>query len=238
MSETASDLDQTMGMVTSLARNAADLASGGMDNIAHITDAMQGLLEAAREISSTLQTINEKTQTITRVITTITAIANRTNLLSLNAAIEAEKAGQYGKGFSVVAREIRHLADQTAVAALDIDEMITAMEQSVQQGVGEVQTYIVRAQTGSEKITLISRDVATLLGYTRDLGPQCDMVSRGMQTLAQSSSQIMLAMGQLSQTAGHSKDSITEFMKVADQLNDAVQSMQSEVARFSLRGRE
>ena len=238
MSETASDLDQTMGMVTSLARNAADLASGGMDNIAHITGAMQGLLEAACEISSTLQTINEKTQTITRVITTITAIANRTNLLSLNAAIEAEKAGQYGKGFSVVAREIRHLADQTAVAALDIDEMITAMEQSVQQGVGEVQTYIVRAQTGSEKITLISRDVATLLGYTRDLGPQCDMVSRGMQTLAQSSSQIMLAMGQLSQTAGHSRDSITEFMKVADQLNDAVQSMQSEVSRFSLRGRE
>ena len=238
MSETAGDLDQTMGMVTSIARDAADLASGGMDNIAQITDAMQGLLDAAGEISSTLHTINEKTQTITRVITTITAIANRTNLLSLNAAIEAEKAGESGKGFSVVAREIRHLADQTAVAALDIDEMITAMEQSVQQGVGDVQTYILRAQTGSEKITLISRDVATILGYTRDLGPQCDMVNSGMQTLAQSSSQIMLAMDQLSQTAGHSRDSITEFMKVADQLNDAVQSMQSEVARFSLRGQE
>ena len=238
MSKTASDLDQTMGMVTSIARDGADLASGGMDNIAHITDAMQGLLDAAHEISSTLHTINEKTQTITRVITTITAIANRTNLLSLNAAIEAEKAGEAGKGFSVVAREIRHLADQTAVAALDIDEMITAMEQSVQQGVGDVQTYILRAQTGSGKITLISRDVATILGYTRDLGPQCDMASRGMQTLAHSSSQIMLAMGQLSQTAGHSRDLITEFMKVADQLNDAVQSMQSEVARFSLREQE
>ena len=238
MSRTASDLDETMGMVTSIARDAAELASGGMENIAQITSSMQGLLEAAGQISATLAAISANTQTITQVITTITAIANRTNLLSLNAAIEAEKAGQYGAGFSVVAREIRRLADQTAMAALDIDAMISAMESSVRQGVADVGTYIDRAQTGSEKITQISRDVTTILGYTRDLGPQCAQVSRGMQTLAQSSSQIMLAMEQLSQTAVHSRDSIIEFMKVADQLNGAVRGMQAEVARFCLETKE
>jgi len=238
MSHTASDLDETMGMVTSIARDAADLASGGMENIAQITSSMQCLVEAAGQIGATLAAIRSSTQTITQVISTITAIANRTNLLSLNAAIEAEKAGQYGAGFSVVAREIRRLADQTAMAALDIDAMISTMESSVQQGVADVETYIDRARTGSQKITQISRDVTTILGYTRDLGPQCAQVSRGMQTLAQSSSQIMLAMEQLSQTAVHSRDSIIEFMKVADQLNDAVQGMQAEVARFCLETRE
>ena len=238
MSQTASDLDQSMGMVTSIARDAADLASGGMDNIAQITTAMQGLLESAGQISATLAAIRSSTETITQVISTITAIANRTNLLSLNAAIEAEKAGQYGAGFSVVAREIRRLADQTAMAALDIDAMISGMESAVQRGVDDVQTYIGRARTGSEKITQISRDVTTILGYTRDLGPQCAQVSLGMQTLAQSSGQIMLAMEQLSQTAAHSRDSIIEFMKVADQLNRSVQGMQDEVARFSLEAGE
>lgn len=237
MSQTAGDLDQTMGQVTSIARDAADLAGAGMDNIAGITASMQELVEAAGQISATLAAISSSTQTITQVITTITAIANRTNLLSLNAAIEAEKAGQYGAGFSVVAREIRRLADQTAMAALDITAMITAMEASVGQGVADVKTYVDRARTGSEKITQISRDVTTILGYTRDLGPQCGQVSRGMQSLAQSSSQIMLAMEQLSQTAAHSRDAIVEFMQVADRLSGAVQAMQAEVDRFRLEDR-
>ena len=83
---------------------------------------IKSMEEATQIVSAKLGTINEKANNITSVVTTITKVADQTNLLSLNAAIEAEKANEYGKGFAVVAREIRRLADQTAVATLDIDQ--------------------------------------------------------------------------------------------------------------------
>ncbi|NJL67659.1 MAG: hypothetical protein HC894_14525 [Microcoleus sp. SM1_3_4] len=72
---------------------------------------------------------------------TISKVADRTNLLSLNAPIEAEKAGEYGLGFAVVAREIRRLADQTAVATLDIEGMVRDMQSSVAAGVMEMDKF-------------------------------------------------------------------------------------------------
>ena len=81
---------------------------------------MRQLAEATTSISAKLGIISEKANNINSIVTTITKVADQTNLLSLNAAIEAEKAREYGLGFAVVAREIRRLADQTASAALGV----------------------------------------------------------------------------------------------------------------------
>ena len=87
---------------------------------------MKQLVESTASVSAKLGMIREKADSINAVVTTITKVADQTNLLSINAAIEAEKAGEYGRGFLVVAREIRRLADQTAVATLDIETMVQA----------------------------------------------------------------------------------------------------------------
>lgn len=92
---------------------------------------MRQLADSTGSISARLGLISEKANNINGTITTITKVADQTNLLSLNAAIEAEKAGEYGLGFAVVAREIRRLADQTAVATLDIESMVRDMQSSV-----------------------------------------------------------------------------------------------------------
>ena len=92
---------------------------------------MQQLQESSSSISSKLSVISDKAGDITSVVTTITKVAEQTDLLSINAAIEAEKAGEAGRGFLVVSREIRRLADQTAVATLDIEQMVRQMQDSV-----------------------------------------------------------------------------------------------------------
>jgi methyl-accepting chemotaxis protein WspA len=82
---------------------------------------MQQMEQASEAISNRLRIIDQKADKITAMVTTITKVAEQTNLLSFNAAIEAEKAGEFGRGFTIVAREIRRLADQSAVATLDIE---------------------------------------------------------------------------------------------------------------------
>ena len=94
---------------------------------------------------------------INLVVTTITKVADQTNLLSINAAIEAEKAGEYGLGFLVVAREIRRLADQTAVATLDIERMVKEMQYSVSAGVMEMDKF-------SEQVRQVVSEVGTIGG--------------------------------------------------------------------------
>ena len=79
-------------------------------------------------------------------------MADQTNLLSINAAIEAEKAGEYGLGFLVVAREIRRLADQTAVATLDIERMVKEMQSSVAAGVMEMDKFSDQVRHGVQEV--------------------------------------------------------------------------------------
>jgi hypothetical protein len=86
-------------------------------------------------VNAKLAILNEKAGNINQVVVTIVKVADQTNLLSLNAAIEAEKAGEYGRGFAVVATEVRRLADQTAVATYDIEQMVREIQSAVSAGV-------------------------------------------------------------------------------------------------------
>ena len=119
---TSKELSSTMGGVAQIAAETAQLAGEGRQGLVGLRKAINGLMRATTSISDKLDEINVKAEGISGVVTAITAVADQTNLLSLNAAIEAEKAGEYGLGFSVVADEIRRLADQTAVATLDIEK--------------------------------------------------------------------------------------------------------------------
>ena len=121
ISATAQVLAQTMTEVSSLSHDAAILADQGRTGLARMSATIHTMEEASTAIGERLASISDKAANITGVVTTINKVADQTNLLSLNAAIEAAKAGEFGQGFAVVAREIRRLADQTAVATLDIE---------------------------------------------------------------------------------------------------------------------
>jgi methyl-accepting chemotaxis protein WspA len=112
-----------MEEVTAMASDTANLAATGRQQRGGMETSMRRLADATGIISARLSAINEKANNISNVVTTINKVADQTNLLSLNVAIEAKKAGEYGRGFSVVAREIRRLDDQAAVATLEINEI-------------------------------------------------------------------------------------------------------------------
>src|SRR5262249_28339799 len=122
ISATGRDLVKTMESVNRMAGETAALAGSGQSKLQNMEVVMRDLDGATASIADKLNAINERSQKITTVITTITKVADQTNILSINAAIEAEKAGEYGSGFLVIAREIRRLADQTASATLDIEQ--------------------------------------------------------------------------------------------------------------------
>ncbi|MFZ9882631.1 MAG: methyl-accepting chemotaxis protein, partial [Phycisphaerales bacterium] len=137
IASTGTELARSIESIDGGARRAAGAAGSGRSGLERMASSMAELSSASHEVGHRLQTITEKAAAITGVVTTITKVAEQTNLLSVNAAIEAEKAGDAGFGFLVVAREIRRLADQTATATTDIERIVVQMQDAVAAGTAE-----------------------------------------------------------------------------------------------------
>ncbi len=234
ISATSQELSQTMETVKNVAEGAATLADTGRTGLTGMESSIRQLAKAAGSISEKLAAINAQAGTIGGVVTTITKVADQTNLLSLNAAIEAEKAGQYGQGFAVVAREIRRLADQTAVATLDIERMVKKMQAAVAAGVMEMNQFSSEVSRGTAAMGAISRPLADIILQVKELTPKFETVNDGMHAQSQGAQQISQALAQISQGAVKTTESLKQFNEATAQLRNAAQRLQTEVAEFKV----
>ena len=234
ISATSRDLAGTMTEVNASAAHAADLATRGRDNTTRMAAEMKQLVESTASVSAKLGMIREKADRINAVVTTITKVADQTNLLSINAAIEAEKAGEYGRGFLVVAREIRRLADQTAVATLDIETMVRQMQDAVSAGVMQMDKFADEVRSGVGKIATINQMTYEIIGEVHGLSGRFQLVTEGMKNQATGAHQINDAMGQMSDGARRSAQSVQEFERATAHLRGSVEGLNQEIAQFKI----
>jgi methyl-accepting chemotaxis protein WspA len=234
ISSTSQGLVDTVADVVEVATSTSELATAGQSDLTRMEETMSQMEAASMEISSRLAIISEKAANITNVVTTITKIADQTNLLSLNASIEAEKAGEYGLGFAVVAREIRRLADQVALATLDIEQMVKEMKAAVSAGVMEMDKFSEEVHRDVKDVRNISSQLAQIIDQVQTLLPSFELVNKGVQEQAEGAQEISTSMSQLSSDVEHTMDSIEETTIVAKRLNDAAEGLQKEVAGFQV----
>ena len=234
ISATSQQLVETMKKVSDVSESTASLADSGQSGLVNMGSTMQQLEDATRSISSKLAIINEKANNINNVVITITKVADQTDLLSLNAGIEAEKAGEYGLGFSVVAREIRRLADQTAVSTLDIEKMVKEMQSAVSSGVMEMDKFTKEVHGSVQDVGRIKEQLERIIQQVQSMPPLFDEVSGGMQGQAQGARQISEAMVQLNEAAQQASESLQEFNEATEQLNSAAQDLQKEISIFKV----
>jgi methyl-accepting chemotaxis protein WspA len=232
ISATSKDLSGTMGEVSQSAAHAADLAAAGRDNTTKMAGEMKQLMESTASVSAKLGIIREKADSINAVVTTITKVADQTNLLSINAAIEAEKAGEYGRGFLVVAREIRRLADQTAVATLDIETMVKQMQDAVSAGVMQMDKFADEVRSGVGQVTRINQMTWEIINEVQGLSGRFQLVNEGMKNQSVGAQQINDAMTQVAEAARRSAQAIQEFEKATAHLRSSVEGLNAEIAQF------
>ena len=232
ISATAQELAKTMEAVKDSAGEAERLADAGRVGLSSMGASMEQLASATTSISARLAVISEKAGAINAIVTTITKVADQTNLLSLNAAIEAEKAGESGLGFAVVAREIRRLADQTAVATLDIERTVREMQSSVAAGVMEMDKFDDEVERGVRTVSTIGEQQAKVIERVKVLAPQFDTVNEGMKAQSVGARQINEAMTVLSEGAAQTLESLHQFKLAAERLSGSAERLKTGVARF------
>ncbi|HTU23671.1 MAG TPA: methyl-accepting chemotaxis protein [Gemmataceae bacterium] len=231
---TSKELSTTMNEGSERASRAAALADAGQSRLEEMESAMHQLVTATASVSGKLGVIREKADGINLVVTTITKVADQTNLLSINAAIEAEKAGEYGRGFLVVAREIRRLADQTAVATLDIDNMVRHMQEAVSAGVMQMDKFSEEVRSGVARIAEISGQIGQIIEEVHALSDRFRLVSEGVRNQALGAGQINDAMTQVTSVTQQTRASIDEFKRATEHLRSSVESINQEVSQFKV----
>ncbi len=232
---TSRGLVNTMEQVASMSQITRTSASSSQKDLLRMEVTMRQLSEATNAIASRLGVISEKANNINNIVVAITKVADQTNLLSLNAAIEAEKAGEYGLGFAVVAREIRRLADQTAIATVDIEQMVKQMQSSVSTGVMEMDKFATEVGRSVEDVATISLQIGQIIQQVQDLTPHFESVNQGMETQSLGAQQISDAMVQLSSTSLQTADSLREINYAIAQLNQVAQGLRQEISRFHVK---
>ena len=231
---TSRDLVRTMTEVTSAADQASVLAGSGQQGLARMEETMHQVMGAADLVNNKLATLNEKAGNINQVVVTIVKVADQTNLLSLNAAIEAEKAGEYGRGFAVVATEVRRLADQTAVATYDIEQMVREIQSAVSAGVMGMDKFSEEVRRGMFEVQQVGEQLSQIIHQVQALAPRVLMVNDGMQAQATGAEQINHALAQLSDASSQTVESLRQASFAIDELSQVAVGLRGGVSRFKV----
>ncbi|MGV8917489.1 MAG: methyl-accepting chemotaxis protein [Pseudomonas sp.] len=231
---TSRDLVRTMIEVTNAADQASILAGSGQQGLSRMEETMHSVMGAADLVNAKLAILNEKAGNINQVVVTIVKVADQTNLLSLNAAIEAEKAGEYGRGFAVVATEVRRLADQTAVATYDIEQMVREIQSAVSAGVMGMDKFSEEVRRGMFEVTQVGEQLSQIIYQVQALAPRVLMVNEGMQAQATGAEQINQALVQLGDASSQTVESLRQASFAIDELSQVAVGLRSGVSRFKV----
>jgi len=234
ISANTSQLLKTMEDATAVADYTTNATADAQNNLRRMDSTMQHMVTATDSINAKLAALSEKASNINSVLITITKVADQTNILSLNAAIEAEKAGEAGRGFSVVATEIRRLADQTSVSTCDIEQMLKEMQSAVSASVMGMDKFSEEIRRSVGEVRQVTDQLSGVMDQVQKLAPQFDVVLQGMQSQAVGAQQISETMMQLNDATQQTVESLKATSEAVHQLQYAAGDLQTSVANFAV----
>ena len=234
ITSTSEELTRTVASVTEAADQTATLATTGQSELEGMRGAMERLESSTETADRRLVTIKERASGISGIVSTITAVADQTNLLSVNASIEAEKAGDAGRGFLVVAREIRRLADRTASATLEIESSVRDVEVAIGEGVRDLGKFSEEVRRIVMDVARLSQSMGSILEQVAASNERFHELRDGVRSQAQGASEISETMEGLQEGTIRTIRTTESLVKASANLEKAVETLGGIVSSFHL----
>ncbi|MBF0474952.1 MAG: HAMP domain-containing protein [Deltaproteobacteria bacterium] len=231
----STELSRTARSVADFAKDSADRSKVGFDAVSEAMRGISHIQESNQSTSEKLAILNEKAEKISKVVTTIINVADKTNLLSLNAAIEAAKAGEQGRGFAVVAQEIRRLADQTQEASQEIGDMIAAMQGAVAAAVMSMDKASEDVRVGTESAKVAAETLHNIIDNIIEIKPRVDEIAEGVMQQSDATKDVASSIKEIEETVQMTLHSAQQVTQSADDLNLLSTRLREAVIQFKLK---
>jgi methyl-accepting chemotaxis protein len=234
IAHTIAENSENAVQTSSVAVKNGDIARNSSEIVTQTVAKMSEIAGVVQQSAQTIEKLGDSSAQIGEIVSVITEIADQTNLLALNAAIEAARAGEQGRGFAVVADEVRKLAERTAQATKQITAMIKTIQQ---ESTGAVQAM----QQGSEKvregITLVNKAGAALqdvVTSSQDVLTMVTSIAAASEQQTSTSERIAQSLDQISEVSAESAKGVANIARNASELQHFTDQLESVIARFTV----
>ena len=248
MGKSVEVLQKSADSMQDFTKKSQQVTADGQGKVRHAITEIKAIADQVQASAAIVDTLGKRSDEIGSIVETISGIAEQTNLLALNAAIEAARAGEAGKGFAVVAEEVRKLAEQSGIAAQDITERITAIQQDTTRAVDSIQAGNENVQRGSDAVNASGAAFDDIAAQFDELGQTVRAAVNAVQAVSKTSSEMLAAMNKVQEISNKSQEdtqtisaateeqaaAMQEMSNASHTLAELAQTLQGEVHKFRL----
>jgi methyl-accepting chemotaxis protein len=241
MAATVEQLTVSISHVSSSANEARDISADSGQQSQEGGAVIQQTLQSMGQIAGTVQMsadqvaeLGRQIEQITSIVNVITAISEQTNLLALNAAIEAARAGEQGRGFAVVADEVRLLAQRTGKSTQEIGDMIQKIQSSAHEAVSKMQVGVDQVNDGLRLAQTANQAIDHIRGGSGRIIAAVDQISLALQEQSAASQDVARNVERIAQMAQSSNQGIAGASRSAGRIEQLAQALEQQVRQFSV----
>ncbi|QSV45872.1 methyl-accepting chemotaxis protein [Geobacter benzoatilyticus] len=234
MAATSNEIANNCMMAAEGSREASSSASGGSRVVEETITVMNRISERVREAAQTVEGLGARSDLIGEIIGTIQDIADQTNLLALNAAIEAARAGEQGRGFAVVADEVRALAERTTKATREIGEMIKGIQQETGRAVSSMEEGVKEVATGTSEAAKSGDALQEILDRINGVTGQVSQIATAAEQQTATTAEITNNIQQITTVVEATARGAQESASAASRLTGLATELQGLVGQFKV----
>ncbi len=234
MSASVMEVAKKSGDASHSAQQSGEIATQGGKVVEETIQGMTSISEAVSRSAASVQELGKRGEQIGEIIAVINDIADQTNLLALNAAIEAARAGEHGRGFAVVADEVRKLADRTTKATQEIGESITAIQTETQGAVDTMNAGTQQVDVGVTKATQAGDALRQIVASAQDVATMIQSIAASAEQQSAAAEEVSSSVDSISQVTRQASEGTNQAATAAAQLSVKSEQLLQLVRRFKV----
>ncbi len=238
MTKTILETTKNANLASDSAKDAGNVAKSGGKVVEETIEGMNKIAEVVRKSAATVQALGKSSDQIGEIVQVIDDIADQTNLLALNAAIEAARAGEQGRGFAVVADEVRKLAERTTKATKEIAAMIKQIQKDTGGAVNSMNEGTEEVEKGIELADKAGKSLKEIIEGSNKVVDIASQVAAASEEQSSAAEQISKNIESITSVTNQSAAGVQQVARAAEDLNRLTDNLQKLINRFKVSGNE